>query len=118
MKKMPTPELEIIPFNTEDVIVTSAEPTYSDKFISNSGQTFVAKTSELLAGGYLDSSKNDWYSFKYDTVTNRFTQLTSWSFNPDSRLRYAWYKDSENLWYTDVLSLKYYNEYNIVLPTD
>ena len=120
MKKLPSLNLEVIRFTTEDVIVTSGivKPTYDYHFAANANSTYVSSGSELYQGGYTDCSEEDWYSFKYDSTNTSFKTIIPWQFNPDSRFYYAWFKETKNTWFTEHFYLKKYTNTNMDYPTN
>ena len=113
MKKIAAPNLEVIHFTTEDVIVTSganqitAPITYSSKFVNNK---FYATTGdELGQGGYYNYSGSTWYMFQYKPKNEqRFTPITEWDRdNAEKDLTYAWFAESKSMWKTDFFLTKY-----------
>ena len=115
MKKIAAPNLEVIHFTTEDVIVTSganqitAPITYSSKFVNNIVYATTGK--ELGEGGY-SYSGSTWYRFQYKLKSEQpFTSIIEWDRdNAEKDLTYAWFAESESMWKTDSSFSRNYNE--------
>lgn len=113
MKKIAAPNLEVIHFTTEDVIVTSganqitAPITYSSKFVNN--KYYATTGNELGQGGYYNYSGSTWYRFQYKPKNEqRFTPIIEWDRdNAENDLTYAWFAESESMWKTDFFLTKY-----------
>ena len=112
MKRSFNPIMEVIRFDSQDVIVTSGavDPTYHPIFEKNANSTYVSSGSELYHGGYRDCSLDKWYTFKYDTENPGFKKINEKPIAQCSGFYYAWYKDTENQWFTETNFLKNYTE--------
>ena len=115
MNKMAVPNLEIIRFTTEDVIVTSgtgqvSSPiTYSYCPGFNNNTSYVATADELKQGGY-SYTESAWYRFVYSSNSDqKFQSITPWDPNSDTDYFYAWFRESVNTWWTDPRKSKKYN---------
>ena len=108
MKKMPTPELEIIPFNTEDdVIVTSGIagiPVENDRWYATAG----SELKEVNKTAYGSSnSKNviDTNIYLLQFLNGSVSKVdTSWGEYYDENMTYAWHIDSG--WLTGALPVE------------
>ena len=112
MKKIAAPNLEVIHFTTEDVIVTSGTNqvttpiTYSG---FGNGKNYATTGDELGQGGY-NYSGSTWYRFQYKSQNEQpFYSITTWDRdNSDGDLIYAWFAEDDRKWISkSVLSKKY-----------
>ena len=107
MKKMNSPKLEIIQFNTEDVIVTSG---FSNIHSLDSGIPYFALGTEMKEARPDEEIKNKddyFYKFSYDSQSNTYDYTNN---NPYKLSTldtfagyYAWYNNgwkTENQYYT------------------
>ena len=118
MKKMAAPNMEVILFTTEDVIVTSGpnQNTVSISYATNfvNGKFYATTGDELGEGGY-SYSGSTWYKFQYKSKNELpFTSIATWDRdNAEKDFTYAWFAESESMWKTDFFLTKYGN-----LPTN
>ena len=107
MEKMSAPKLEVIHFNTEDIIVTSSP---SNVHGLDSRQPYFALASEMseaMPDAEISSNDKWFYRFKYDSASDTYPYFDN---NPhklselnDDSGYYAWYKNgwkTENQYYT------------------
>ena len=118
MKKIAAPNLEVIRFTTEDVIVTSGpnQNTVSISYATNFGNgKFYATTGKELGEGGYSYSGPTWYMFQYRSKNEQpFTSIKAWDRdNAEKDLTYAWFAESESMWKTDSFLTRYNS-----LPTD
>lgn len=110
MKKMNSPKLEVIQFNTEDVIVTSGVGTTSSQNIFYSTRTYFAEKGDLKKAGYEGLGNFFYFHFipKYDSYTPEFSAPVGDKKFADvsSSYYYTWYDAG---WFTDNLTKDYYN---------
>lgn len=101
MKKMNSPKLEVIQFNTEDVIVTSGGGYKS----LSSGRTYFSLGEEMIEAFSDDERFSDgkYYKFYYDTISSgiKLVSTSSYRIGAISEIDdyYAWY-DLGN-WFTE-----------------
>ena len=114
MNKISSWKLEVIHFSAEDIIVTSGaiDPTYDPIFSRNANVTYVTSGTEFKQGGYNDYSDQTWYKFNYDYKNTGFKNISAWTLDPKATFRYAWFKETKNLWYTDSNYLNSYSPDN------
>ena len=108
MKKMPTPELEIIPFNTEDdVIVTSGIagiPVENNRWYATAGSEL--READIYSYGSSNSKEVDdkiVYLLQF-SGGNVNKVSTKWSDISEDEVTYAWHIDSG--WLTGALPVK------------
>ncbi len=100
MSKIGELTMEVIRFETEDIIASSGrDPVTYAGF--DTRYTYVAMAEELRQGGY-DYSDSSWYEFKYTNSgsTNTFTAINPLDSEFAKYHRYAWFKENSNQWYT------------------
>ena len=113
MNKIPSWKLEVIHFSAEDIIVTSGaiDPAYDPIFSRNSNNTYVTSGIEFTQGGYQNYSDSSWYKFNYDYKNNTgFKNISAWTLDPQSTFYYAWFKETDNTWFTETRRLKDYKD--------
>ena len=117
MKKLPSLNLEVIRFTTEDVIVTSGVNQVSTPITYNywssfeNNATYVATVDELNQGGY-SYTESAWYKFVFSSKSDqKFQNITPWDPTSDSDYFYAWFRESVNTWWTDPRKSKTYDSF-------
>jgi len=120
MKKLPSLNLEVIRFTTEDVIVTSGTGTTVGATYSplTEGVTYFAFGSEINDyTGKKERRKNYFSTFCFDPSTGSFTILnmdvckeTEVGSKRTFNYPYAWYNDNDIAWVTENKTKEYYLE--------
>ena len=116
MKKMAAPNMEVIRFTTEDVIVTSGTGQLTQTAsVFAPPDTYFTLGRELVDAGHSKANKSYFYKFTPTAKTDVFEydKQTASKYNiqniEDSWV-YAWYN---NGWQTDGYKKKYYIDNNI-----
>lgn len=112
MKKMNSPKLEVIQFNTEDVIVTSSASTIHTLI---SGQPYFALGSEMhdaRPNVEIRSGDTVYYKFQYNAISDQYTYFSDYSLlkyiaNDTNAGYYAWWDDYS--WRTDNQDYTFYS---------
>lgn len=115
MKKIAAPNMEVILFTTEDVIVTSgsnqniASISYAPNF--GNGKFYATTGKELGEGGYSYSGPT-WYIFQYRSKNEQpFTSIKAWDRdNSDKDFMYTWFAEDESTWRTESSFSRNYNK--------
>ena len=109
MEKMSAPKLEVIHFNTEDLIVTSTSATSSIHSIFSTDHTYYTEKSNLINAGYESLGNYEYFHFTplYDAEIPEFSNPTGDKHlgNVSPSYYYTWYDGS---WHTDNLLKEHY----------
>ncbi|MBO5639743.1 MAG: hypothetical protein J5916_07550 [Oscillospiraceae bacterium] len=113
MKKMNSPKLEVIQFNTEDVIVTSGS-SVTTGFSSLShldGNNYFTSGYERKQSGSDEVSGKYYYIFNVTGSALEF-QTNAFPINNITKEIWAWFDESTESWYTEWKGKNYYYEGN------